>query len=244
MKNNFTLLQYVFTFFMYFLGGCLFCIALVPPFSVFFGLWQAVNPQTVLSKAMVLSAGAGFGYFLFGFSLALETIVIRMVLNLKLKEGEYSFFSLSCVKWAFVNAMTLIVNLSFMDYMRLTPLLPLYYKLMGANIGKRVQINTKGIADLSMIEIGDDSVIGGDAVLIGHIAEHGKLKLKKTKVGKKVTVGLGAVIMPGCAIGDGALIAARSVLPKNTVVPARSLFAGTPARFVKSLDEEDPKIDE
>jgi acetyltransferase-like isoleucine patch superfamily enzyme len=156
-------------------------------------------------------------------------------LNLKLEEGEYNFFSVAGVKWAFVNAVMLIVNLLFMDFMRLTPLLPAYYRLMGAKIGRGVQINSKGIADVSLIEIGDDSVIGGDAVVIGHLAEHGKLKLKRTVIGKRVTIGLGAVIMPGSSIGDGSLIAARSVLSKNTIVPEKTLYAGTPAKFIKEL---------
>lgn len=96
----------------------------------------------------------------------------------------------------------------------------------------------QGPGGRSLIEIGDDSVIGGDAVLIGHLAEHGKLKLKRTIIGKKVTIGLGAVIMPGASIGDRALIAARSVLPKNTQVPENTLFAGMPAKFVKSFESK------
>jgi acetyltransferase-like isoleucine patch superfamily enzyme len=42
--------------------------------------------------------------------------------------------------------------------------------------------------------------------------------------------------MPGAFIGDGSLIAARSVLSKNTIVPEKSLFAGTPAKFIKTLE--------
>ena len=242
MKNNSTTFQYAFTFAMYFLGACLLALALSVPIFLTFKILEALRTVSIIGKVMVLSFSAGFGYFIFGIVLASETVLLRYVLNLKLEEGEFGFFSVQGVKWAFTNAMMLIVNLTFMDFMRLTPLLPLYYKLMGAKIGKRVQINTKGLADVSLIEIGDDSVIGGDAVLIGHLAEHGKLKLKKTKIGKKVTIGLGAVIMPGASIGDGALIAARSVLPKNTEVPANTLFAGMPAKFVKSFEGRDKEL--
>ena len=237
MKKYFTILQYLFTFSMYFLGALLLAGALIAPFSVTFLGWQLVNPQTIFQKSAVLAFGAGFGFFLFGLVLMVETIFLRFLLNLKLKEGEYGYFSADGMKWAFVNAMMLIVNLTFMDFLRLTPLLPLYYKLMGAKIGKRVQINSKGIADVSLLEIGDDSVIGGDATVICHLAEHGKLKLKRTVIGRKVTIGLGSVIMPGSFIGDGSLIAARSVLSKNTTVPEKSLFAGTPAKFIKSIGE-------
>ena len=239
MKNYFTLLQYLFTLSMYFLGALLLSMAMTPPAYLSFLAWSVFHPHSILAKALILSAGIGFGFFLFGFTMILETVLLRFILNLKLKEGEYYFFSSQGVKWAFVNAIMLIVNLTFMDFMRLTPFLPLYYRLMGAKIGKRVQINTKGLADISLLEIGDDSVIGGDAVLIGHVAEHGKLKLRKTTIGKKVTVGLGAVIMPGTSIGDGALIAARSVLSKNSQISENTLFAGTPAKYVRHLDRKE-----
>ena len=51
---------------------------------------------------------------------------------------------------------------------RVTPLLPLYHRLMGARIGRRVQINTAVIADQNLVEIGDDTVIGGDVTLVCH----------------------------------------------------------------------------
>ncbi len=237
MKKYVTPFQYLFTFTMYFLGALLLTLAVMPPIALSLWAWNAFQPQTLAAKAVIISTGIGFGFFLFGLTLAAETVLVRLLFNLRLKEGEYDFFSVQGVKWAFVNAMMLILNLTFMDFMRLTPLLPLYYRLMGAKIGKRVQINTKGLADVSLLEIGDDSVIGGDAVLIGHLAEHGKLKLKKTTIGKNVTIGLGVVIMPGALIGDRALIAARSVLPKNSQVPGNTLFAGTPAKYVRDLSQ-------
>jgi hypothetical protein len=215
MKKYITLLQYLFTFSMYLLGAVLFTGALSLPLFIILVAWNAINPATIIQKSLLLAIGTGFGFFLFGFALMSETVILRFLFNLKLREGEYSYFSLQGAKWAFVNAMMLIVNLTFMDFLRLTPLLPLYFKLMGAKIGKRVQINSKGIADVSLIEIGDDSVIGGDATVIGHLVEHGKLKLKRAAIGKRVTIGLGSVIMPGAFIGDGSLIAARSVLSKK-----------------------------
>ncbi len=224
--------QYAFTFTLYLLGSCLLALALVPAFLILFGLWEALAPESTLTRAVVVAVSLGSGYFIFGLTLAAETVILRYLLGLKLSEGEFVFFSAQGFKWAFVNAMMLIVNLTFMDFMRLTPLLPMYYRLMGAKIGKRVQINTKGLADVSMIEIGDDTVLGGDAVVLGHLAEGGKLKLRKTRIGCNVTVGLGSVVMPGCQIGDGAMIAARSVLLKGTLVPPRALFAGMPAKEI------------
>ena len=236
-----TFAQTLFTIFLYLLGACLLGLALTPPAILLFGLWNIVHPTSLVSKAACLALGLGFGFFLFGLSLIVVTVILRWILNLKLREGEFPYFSFQAVKWAFTNSLMLIVNITFMDFMKLTPLLPFYCRLMGAKVGRRVQMNSKHLADISLLEIGDDSVIGGDAVLIGHIAEHGMLKLKKTAIGKKVTIGLGAVVMPGCRIGDGALIAARSVLAKNTVVPRYTVFAGTPAQLIRHMEPSHAK---
>lgn len=235
MKSLAGIGQTLFSIVMYLIGACLIGLALAPVAYTLLWAWPLMAHWSLIHKSIAFSLLLGLGYFVFGFMLALETVGLRYVLGLKLKEGEHSLFSLAAAKWAFTNATMLIVNLLFMDFMRLTPFLPLYYSLMGAKIGKGVQINTKGIADVSLVEIGDDSVIGGDAVIIGHIVEHGKLKLKRTVIGKKVTIGLGAVVMPGCIIGDKSLVAARSVLSKNTQVQDGSIFAGTPAKFIKTV---------
>jgi hypothetical protein len=43
-----------------------------------------------------------------------------------------------------------------MDFLRVTPFLPFFHRMMGMKCGARVQINTKVIADSNLIEIGDD----------------------------------------------------------------------------------------
>ena len=237
MRNNFASIQIVFTLGMYFLGACFFAAAILPTSFLFFHFWNSFQPQSDLQKGALIAGGIGLGYFIFGLTLTVETVLFRLIFRLKLKEGEYSLGSLETFKWAFVNSLILIVKYTFMNFMKVTPFLPLYYRWMGAKVGKRVQINTTDIGDVSLLEICDDAVIGGEVVLIGHLAEHGKLKLKRTKIGQKVTIGLGSVIMPGCEIGDGSLIAARSVLLKNTVVPPNSIFAGSPAKWIRNVTE-------
>lgn len=103
------------------------------------------------------------------------------------------------------------------------------YLLGVARLGKHVQINSKFCADLSLLEIGDGSVIGGHATVIGHSFEREKLILKKVKIGRQVVVGLNAVILPGVEIGDGALIAAGAIVPKNTTVVPGSVYLGATA---------------
>jgi len=157
--------------------------------------------------------------------------------------GRFPYVSVGAWRWASYNALTLILRFAFVNWIRVTPILPLYHRLMGAKIGRRVQINTAVLADQNLIEIGDDTVIGGDVTLVCHAAERGRLVTAPVRIGKRVTVGLMAVVFPGCEIGDGAVIAAGAVLSKGTRVGPGEVWAGVPARRVgrrRPAERRDP----
>ena len=59
-----------------------------------------------------------------------------------------------------------------------------------------------------------------------------KMYCKDVKIGNDVWLGAYSVIMPGTRIGDGAIIGAHSVV--NTDVPDYEIWAGIPARKIKS----------
>ncbi len=134
------------------------------------------------------------------------------------------------LKWFFVNALFVGVRTVFMDFMLLTPFCSLFYRMMGAKLGRNVQINSKNVADHSLLEIGDNSVIGGNATVIGHSFESRGLRLAPVKIGKNVIIGLNAVIMPGVTIGDGAVIAAGAMVPKGTVLEPNTIYF-SPEKF-------------
>jgi non-ribosomal peptide synthetase-like protein len=198
-----------------------------------FWLWAAENlPPGPLRLPGLCIAGAA-AYFVFGFALLVVLPLARWAtLAVGTPLGRFDYFSLGAWRWASFNALTLTLRFSFVNWIRLTPLLPLYHRLMGARIGKRVQINTAVIADQNLLTIGDDTVIGGDVTLVAHSAERGKLVTAPVRIGRNVTVGLMAVIFPGCEIGDGAVIAAGSVLMKGARVGPGEVWAGVPARQV------------
>lgn len=53
-----------------------------------------------------------------------------------------------------------------------------------------------------------------------------------------VLVGMGAIIMDNARIGSNSIIAAGAVVLENTIVEPGSVYAGTPARKVKSVNEQ------
>ncbi|MDD4879888.1 MAG: DapH/DapD/GlmU-related protein [Candidatus Omnitrophica bacterium] len=233
-----TLMQLLSAVVMYLIGTVFFGIALIPGIVLSFKTWACVQNMPGAVKYLLLGLSMAGGYFLFGLTLVLLAGGVRAALFLRLKEGDYSIFDLEAYKWAFVSALYLLVNYTFIDFILLTPFANLFLRLLGVKLGKNVQINSKFIYDATLLEIGDNTVIGGGAIIIGHIVERGVLKLRKVKIGKSVTIGSHSTIMPGCEIGDHAIIGASAVLLKGTKVEPRDIYYGVPARSLREKHRE------
>jgi hypothetical protein len=225
--------QVLFTLFMYLLAIFILGLSIFPGVSLCFYAWKMSASFALLSRILFLCVTFAAAYFLYGFCVMLITGVVRALFGLTLKEGEYPISSLGALKWMLTNALVQLVSNTFMDFMILTPFITFFFRLMGAKVGRNVQINSKRCADLSLLDLDDGAVIGGHATVIGHSFERGRLILRKVKIGKNAVIGLNSVILPGCQIGDGALIAAGAVLQKNTIVEPRNVFFGVPAMSVK-----------
>jgi carbonic anhydrase/acetyltransferase-like protein (isoleucine patch superfamily) len=72
----------------------------------------------------------------------------------------------------------------------------------------------------------------GNRVSIGHRAiVHG------CTLHDHVLIGMGAIVMDDAVIGENSIIAAGAVVTKGTIVPPGTVWAGTPARQLKAIDE-------
>ena len=239
-----TLLQLIFTLFMYLMGSLFFGLALIPGLAVIANVWERTLNQPFAARLFFLGTSISLGYLLFGFTLILLVGSFRTLLNLRLREGNYPLFSLEAMKWALISSLYLMINFTFIDFILLTPFANLLFRMLGAKLGKNVQFNSKFVFDATLLEIGDDTVIGGGAIIIGHIVERGILRLKKVKIGKNVTIGSHSTIMPGCEIGDRAIIGASAVLLKNTKVGEREIWFGIPAQAVRKRVHKENQAEE
>jgi len=80
---------------------------------------------------------------------------------------------------------------------------------------------------------GGHPAIIGDDVLIGHMAiVHGCTLLDRA------FVGMGAIVMDGCVIEGDAMLAAGAMLTPGKRLPARQLWSGRPAKYMRDLTDE------
>ena len=218
------------TTFLYLVGICVMASAILPGILLVHYVWTNTLIYSFLLRFWIISASLVSAFFIYGFSLVFILGLLRIVFRLNLKEGEHRIASFGLYRWIFINGLYMIASITFMDFILLSSFSILFFRLMGAKVGKNVQINSKKCFDLSLIEIGDNTVIGGYATVMCHSFERGRLILRKVKIGKNVVLGLNSVVMCGAQIGDGAFITAGAILGKNKLVAPGSVYAGVPAQ--------------
>ena len=98
-------------------------------------------------------------------------------------------------------------------------------------IGKR-----SNIQDLTMIhcaELGQGCYIGDD-ITVGHSAV-----LHACKIEDQAFIGIQACVMDDCIIERGAMVAAGALVTPGKVVKANEVWAGSPAKKLRDINEKD-----
>jgi acetyltransferase-like isoleucine patch superfamily enzyme len=131
--------------------------------------------------------------------------------------------------------MQFMFNTVFGRFARATTVYPVYLRMMGAKIGKDVVFNTQHVYDLDIIEVGERTVIGANASILGHVGERSKLVRAPVRIGKNCTVGQYANIFPGVTMGDNCHVGAMSLVPKGSTLDANAVYGGVPVRKIRDL---------
>ncbi len=97
-------------------------------------------------------------------------------------------------------------------------------------IGNNVNIQDNAVVHCTYQKA---AVTIGDNVSIAHSAIiHG------CTIHDNVLVGMGAILMDGVVVESNSVIAAGAVVSKDTVVKSGSVYAGVPAKLIKTVDTE------
>ena len=96
---------------------------------------------------------------------------------------------------------------------------------IGNNVNIQDGVTVHGTYQKAAVKIGNNVSIAHNAVVHGcTIHDH-------------VLIGMGAIIMDDAVIESNSIIAAGALIPKGTVVESGSVYAGVPAKKIKSIDK-------
>jgi acetyltransferase-like isoleucine patch superfamily enzyme len=211
----------------------------------------AVPSVYVVRYAWGLDYGSGWGaglgesfmgiylsilsFFLFGVALMFVLPFFRQVLRVRPHRGTIPIYSIKILPWYMYNGMIFMFNTVFGRFARLTTIYPVYLRMMGAKIGKDVVFNTQHVYDLDLLSVGDKTVIGANASILGHLGEKGRLLREGITIGRNCTVGQYANLFPGVVMGDNCHVGAMSLVPKGTVLDSNAIYGGVPVRKIRDL---------
>ncbi len=167
-------------------------------------------------------------------AILLASVMAKWIVLGRVQPGEHPVWGWYYLRFWFVRAVLGIVPTG---YLTGTPLLPLYYRLLGARIGHNVYLGTDSFAVFDTLVIGDDASIGTDASLLGYTVENGRLRIGRILVGDGAFVGNRSVVREEAALEDDARLDHLSLLERGEFIPAGQTWRGSPARLVVSGTE-------
>ena len=221
--------------------GAMLAVAALPGFLIARWAWRVHVDAGVAVLSSLLDALLGLyfsilGFFVFGIALMFVLPFVRWVFRFRPHVGELPIYSLKIWPWYNYNGMLFLFNTVFGRFARLTNVYLWYLRWMGARIGKNVVFNTQHVYDLDLIEVGDNTVIGANASILGHVGEKGRLVRQPVKIGRDCTIGQYSNIFPGVTMEDNCHVGAMSLVPKGTYLKGNAIYGGVPVRKIRDLE--------
>ncbi len=165
--------------------------------------------------------------------LALVVAVKWIVLG-RVRPGRYSLWGPYFFRYWFVERVVASYPLWILDS---TPLVNLFYRLMGASVGRNAYIESAEMLPYDLISIKAGSSVGYKTTLNSVYVENGYFIVGGIDIGENCTLGNRCVLGGDNVIGDGAGLGCLSMLPAGSEIPAGEFWSGSPAAFVKKIEQ-------
>lgn len=97
-----------------------------------------------------------------------------------------------------------------------------------------------------LIQIGNNVTISSNVTILAHDAStnvvHCATKLGRVVIGDNVFIGAGSIVLCNTKIGDNVIVGAGSVVTRD--LPSNAVYAGSPVRYICSIEEYQEKYTE
>lgn len=166
----------------------------------------------------------------------LLSIALKWLLLGRLRAGRYPLWGWYYWRFWFVRSVVRAAPIHYLDG---TPFLNLYYRLMGARIGRDVTfVGVHNLATFDLLTVGEGSSIGLNTSIDGAGVDSGYLTLAPVTIGQRCWIGNRCALGANSVLEDGAGLDDLSMLPDGTRIPAGECWRGSPAAPAGRLEPE------
>ena len=166
----------------------------------------------------------------------LLVVAVKWLVIGRFRAGNYPLWGFYYLRFWFVKKAVESVPAYLLTG---TTYLNIFYRLLGAKIGPHVHLNSTRLVAFDLITVGAGASIAPEAGLLGYRVEAGRLLLGPIEVGENAYVGLRSVLRNNSRLGAEAVLEDLSSLAAGHEVPDHEVWAGSPARRVRTLSPAD-----
>ncbi len=214
------------------LCGIAQALALIPIFAFAGVQWifpylaysLVANPDPKSRIPALLTAGAAF--IVLPPLMILLSVAVKWIVIGRYKPGDYPLWGAYYFRWWLVRRFLAVIPTQFLAG---TPLMAVYYRLLGAKIGRDAFLAMDQIDAPDLVTIGDGAIISDGAVFATTSVERGLLRIGRNDIGMRAFVGTMSVIGRNATLGAGAVLEDLSALPAGETIPDGEVWTGSPA---------------
>jgi acetyltransferase-like isoleucine patch superfamily enzyme len=135
-----------------------------------------------------------------------------------------------------LGPLRIMINYVVIELLKHSPSLALkrvILRRLGMRLGRGVTIASGVMLDYffpDLIEIGDNTIIGMDALLLTHEFAQDRVRIGRLRIGGNCLVGARTLVLAGVDIGDGTVVSALSLVHRGT--PSGSFVGGVPIQLL------------
>jgi non-ribosomal peptide synthetase-like protein len=123
-----------------------------------------------------------------------------------------------------------VPSLYFGPLLNGTPWLPMYYRAMGARIGRQVCLHRTALIEADLVTVGDHVTLEG--FLQTHLFEDRVMKLGKVHVEEGASIGSGTTVLYDTHVGAWASVGDASLVMKHETLMSGRRYRGLPVENV------------
>ncbi|CUG02114.1 Hypothetical protein, putative [Bodo saltans] len=165
------------------------------------------------------------------FSCFIMIIIIKWVVVGREHPSQYPLWSSGVWRAEFVVDCTTVIGMTtFLGLFRGTPLMPWFFRALGAKIGSWCYIDTVFLTEPDMVTIGDHCCIGERVTIQTHLFEDRVMKIEPLTIGDRVSIGALSIVLYNTTIERGCTIGPLSLVMKGESYPAGTHWEGVPAQ--------------
>ncbi|NBW02677.1 MAG: hypothetical protein EBR87_03020, partial [Cytophagia bacterium] len=158
-------------------------------------------------------------------------LLLKWVLIGRYKKAEYPMWTWQVWRTEAITSMYESLTVPFLfEYIKGTPFLPFFFRLMGVKMGERVYMDSTDITEFDLVSMGDYCAINLDGGPQTHLFEDRVMKMGAVHIGAYSNIGARSVILYDTDIEENCSISALSLVMKGEKLPSKTFWSGIPIK--------------